>query len=359
MTPKERLLAAIKGEPIDRVPFSPFLAYYFETLDAKTQEKGMLDYLEKMNADPLLRGFYAPWSGVYKNCTISENIIGKKKTIIRQTPKGDLTEEYTYVLDANTWFLTKHPVETKDDLSKLIYCFEDLQINPEIEGFNAILKDIGERALVLNTVGTNAKSAFQSLLEHWIGTENLIYMCYDYPDEIEQVLDVMKRKSLKTIEYTAESESEACISWEDSSTTNISPAMYEKYIAPEITEWVNILKQSDTLYIQHACGHLKDLLLPISKQGVAAIESVSPPPTGNITIEEALDIVPNNVALIGGIEATFILNCSMKELEEYVEHVLTLNKGRKYILANSDSCPPGVDYKKFTRIAELVRQIKI
>lgn len=30
MTPKQRLLAAIQGNPIDRVPWSPFLAYWWE-----------------------------------------------------------------------------------------------------------------------------------------------------------------------------------------------------------------------------------------------------------------------------------------------------------------------------------------
>ena len=38
MTPKRRLLAAIRGEEVDHVPFSPFLAYYFDFLPKETQE---------------------------------------------------------------------------------------------------------------------------------------------------------------------------------------------------------------------------------------------------------------------------------------------------------------------------------
>ena len=58
-TPKRRLLASIKGQQVDHVPFSPFLAYYFDFLPTQTQEKGELAYLEEIGADPLFRGAHA------------------------------------------------------------------------------------------------------------------------------------------------------------------------------------------------------------------------------------------------------------------------------------------------------------
>ena len=122
------------------------------------------------------------------------------------------------------------------------------------------------------------KSGYQHMVEHLVGTENLIYLTMDYPDDVRELVELIAAKNRKTVEYTAESKIEACLSWEDSSTTNLSPALYREYIAPEITEWVKILRESGKLYIQHACGHIRDLLLPIAEQGVTAIESISPPP---------------------------------------------------------------------------------
>lgn len=40
MTSKQRLLAAIRGEEVDHVPFSPFLAYYFDFLPKSVRKKG-------------------------------------------------------------------------------------------------------------------------------------------------------------------------------------------------------------------------------------------------------------------------------------------------------------------------------
>lgn len=54
MTPKERLLASIRGDTIDRPAFAPFLAYYWESLPEGIRKRGQLEYLEGMGADPLL-----------------------------------------------------------------------------------------------------------------------------------------------------------------------------------------------------------------------------------------------------------------------------------------------------------------
>ena len=44
-TPKQRLLAAILGKETDYVPFSPFLAYYFESLPEEVRARGDRDYI--------------------------------------------------------------------------------------------------------------------------------------------------------------------------------------------------------------------------------------------------------------------------------------------------------------------------
>ena len=203
------------------------------------------------------------------------------------------------------------------------------------------------------------RSAYQHMVEHLVGTENLIYLTMDYPDEVRELVELIAAKNRKTVEYTAESKIEACLSWEDSSTTNLSPALYREYIAPEITEWVKILRESGKLYIQHACGHIRDLLLPIAEQGVTAIESISPPPTGNVTMEEAGRVLPPSVGLIGGIEPVQFLQDSVEDLLPYCEKLCAAMKGRGFVLANSDSCPPGVAYEKFQKIAQLVKEIRV
>ena len=359
MTPRQRLLAAIKGEEVDRTPFSPFLAYYFESLPAEVIQKGQLQYLEEMGADPLLRGFSCPHSIHNRRCDVTEQVSGNKKTKTISTPYGNLFAEYTYLEDAKTWFLTRHPVETLEDIQRLKAYFEDLQVVNQVNRVNDYVQEIGERALVLPIIGIDAKSSFQSLLEYWVGTENLIYMCMDDPDEIDDLLFLMREKAKDAVRLAAECNIQACISWEDSSTTNVSPQMYSQYIAPELTDWVQILQENHITYVQHACGLIKDLLDPIAQQGVTCIESITPFPTGNIDMLQAFEALPPSVSLIGGIDATMMLNGSLEELENHVLQLLQRKGKRGFVLANSDSCPPGVAYEKFLHLAKLVQMTKI
>ncbi len=357
MTPKCRLLAAIRGEETDRIPFSPFLAYYFDFLSPEVRARGELRYLQEMGADPLLRGGVCAYRTRMNRCTFSQKTEGKKRQEIISTPAGDLCSEYTYVENANTWFLTRHPVVGKEQIPAAIAYYEDLLVEENIREANEVVQALGEEGLQLAILGTHMKSAYQYLLENLVGTENLIYLTMDEPELVEELLAVMTAKNLETVRITAESDAAACISWEDSSTTNLSPALYRRYISPEISAWCRLLKEAGKPYVQHACGHVRDLLVPMAEQGVAAVESISPAPTGNVTIEKAFSLLPDDVALIGGIEPTQILNDSPEALEAYAEELIRLRRKHGFVLANSDSCPPGVAYEKFTRLAELVKNL--
>jgi hypothetical protein len=47
---------------------------------------------------------------------------------------------------------------------------------------------------------------------------------------------------------------------------------------------------------------------------------------------------------------------SASELPGYVEDVLQQNAGGRFVLANADSCPPGVAPEKFCVIADYLRE---
>jgi hypothetical protein len=52
-------------------------------------------------------------------------------------------------------------------------------------------------------------------------------------------------------------------------------------------------------------------------------------------------MVGSSMGIIGGIEPTQLLNLTEAELVPYVESVIMDAQGGPFVLANSDSCPPG------------------
>ena len=356
MKSRHRLLSAIRGEPIDRVPWSPFLAYYWEHLPLQTQKMGQFEYFRQMGADPLLRGSHSLYKCIYKNCEIEEKVIGRESFRTFRTPVGQLAERSVRSDAGNTWFLVDHPVKTAEDFKILQYMHEHLVIEPDMKRFEADLKLYGDDALLLPTLGVHCKTAFQTLVEHWVGTVELTYALYDEPEAVEECLAVMQARDEETVRISLDSNADGFIFWEDSSTTNISPTFFEKYTKPEIDRWGSLIHDNGKLLVHHACGHLKDLLPLMGKSNIDAIESLPPPPTGNVTLQQAAAILPEHIALIGGLEPVRLLSGSVDDVRRDAEELLRDLKGCRFVLANSDSCPPGVAYEKFLAVTELVRR---
>ena len=354
MTPKQRLLCAMRGQPADRLPWSPFLAYFWEHQSTDIQEKGPLRFLEDIGADPLMRGSHRLWKQEMKRYNHREETRGVHKTVVHETPVGTLREGYVYSAAGNTWFLVEHPVKTREDFKVLTYINEHMRILPDMEAYVADQEATGERALYLPLVGSECKSSFQSMIERWVGTEELVYALADDPEPVEECLAAMGRNSVRTAELSADSPAEAFIFWEDSSTTNISPAFFDKYIAPEINAWGRVIRSAGKLLVHHACGHIRDLLPLMARTEIDMIESISPPPTGNVELWEARSLLPETIGLTGGIEPTVFLNSTEEELTLYVCSLLRNMRGERFILANSDSCPPGVTLEKFRLVTEIV-----
>ena len=49
---------------------------------------------------------------------------------------------------------------------------------------------------------------------------------------------------------------------------------------------------------------------------------------------------------------------SLEELAPYVEQVIADGQGGPFILANSDSCPPGVTVEKFRLVADIAKNTR-
>ena len=366
MTARERILNALRGGKTDRTPFSPFLAYWWEAQDEKLTDRGELEFLESIGADPLFRGHYPMYGKqgedlfLFKkyvgDCEISEKVSGNSRKLTYHTSKGDICAGYRYVEQGQTWFLVDHPVKDEKDFLVLKHIMESTRLEPYYERFNQETEKLGERGFILPLICPEMKSSFQSLLEYWVGTENIVYSLMDYPEVVESVLESMQRVSREAAEIAADSESPFFLSWEDTSTTNISPQLYRDYILSEINMWCDILHRNGKRYVQHACGQLNALLTDIAGSKIDVLESVSPAPTGNVEMSRVQEILPKHIAVIGGIEPVQLLNLTRDEVVQKGRELIRVMQGRGYVLANSDSCPPGVEVEKFKALAELASQ---
>jgi len=357
MTDHERLVAALEGEPVDYLPFSPFLAYVWESFPQAVRDAGQLAFHRHIGATPLWRGAPCPVQALTPaGVEITDRQKGRDRRVEILTPVGALTQVGRRSDEGNTEFLVEHPLKTEDDFLVQLWIEEHTEFEVDLAPVREHLTGSGSEGLSIGMLLPRSKSAFQSLVEHHVGTEELAYALADFPDTVEALWQAMVANDLLAAQLAMETGFYTYyLTWEDSSTQNYSPRQYERYIGSEIERWCTLLATNDMHYIQHACGHLRHLLPLMKASGVAGVESISPPPTGNITIREAREVVGGDFAIIGGIEPTQFLTLSLKDLGPYVEQVIAEGRGGPFVLANSDSCPPGVTVEKFALVAEIAR----
>jgi hypothetical protein len=360
MKSKERIMAALNGEELDHTPFSPFLAYIWEHFPRHIQDAGQLAFHHLIGADPLWRGAPCPVKQInppqVKYKTINE---GDLSVTLTTTPVGTLRSVCAKSDAGNTYFLIEHPLKNEEDYKVQMWIEEHTKYIYDPEPVNKHFQGVGREGLSIGMLIPRCKSAYQDMVEHLAGTEELIYALMDFPETVRNLWQIMVEKNLEAARMAFESDYDYFITWEDSSTQNYSPTQYDEFIASEIGEWCRLLNGTGKRYIQHACGHVAALTERMRDYGVFAIESISPPPTGNLTIREARIMVGNTMGIIGGIEPTQFLNLSEQDLRPYVESVIEDAKGGPFVLANSDSCPPGVTIEKFKLVSEIAKTYKL
>ena len=354
MKSKERLRAALLGQPVDRLPWSPNLCYLFETLPAEIQKLGHMGVCKLVGADLLNRFVESPTLRIepdeMKTVEWQEN---GRRYVETQTPVGSIRKAFQRSDEGGgTEFLIEHPLKSIEDYKVQIWIEEHVRLerNPD-----AAPSDESLDFAVLLPGPDMIKSTFQRMVERLIGTQQLAYDLMDFPEEVDALWEACRANNRKALKIAAETDFEFFLTIEDTSTQNYSPAMYEQYVLPEVSEWVKVLGENDKYFVQHACGHIKGLLPAMNRSGLLAVESLSPAPTGNLTVKEAREGLDPNIGIIGGIEPTELLNRSLDELGPYVEQVIEDARGGPFILANADSCPPGVSLEKFKLITEIAQ----
>jgi uroporphyrinogen-III decarboxylase len=373
MTSRERLLAALKRQPVDRIPWSPFLAYWWEHQPEEMQQRGQLWFYRSIGADALLRGFTAPFrcGDVFgrkhypsfdlpiPGVTIRTETAGNQTKICLETRYGPLCTTLTYSEDANSWFITGFPIKRREDYKIFGHIVENM---PFVENYAAIwdeINQLGEDGLTFPQISPFLCSPFQTLLDNFVGPQQLYLDMEDYLDEVETLFAIMSEKALVAVRIAAEAPAEAYISWETSSTQYISPKYFERYILPEVNRWGEILHAAGKMLIHHACGHIRAILPQLATENADAMESVTPPPTGNVEIWDVQKALGKDKCIIGGIEPLKFLELSQVEFRAYVENTLAQMDPLGFIFGNSDSCPPGVSLEKFKLVTEIVRSFEV
>lgn len=355
MTSRERLTCLFDGGVPDRMG-STFLInpYFTNSLPGKPDPLALLKELE---ADILDRDCPLPYEKRYTGGVTYEEIYKDGETRrIFTTPVGTIYESYAGKM---AWgdipFKKESYIKDVEDYKILQYVFEHTEFDRNYDWFTERDQALGDHGIVVPQA-TEFRSSLEYLFEDDV--ERTIFDMADYPEVVEEFLQTMRAKNREAARIAVDCPAQVFNIWEDTSTTLLSPSLFEKYVMPEFADFTEIINGAGKKLIHHACGHIKKLLPLMAQEQVAAFESITPTGTGNVEMCDCASAWGDRFLMIGGLDPAFLISCTMQELEAYLEQTIAQIgcSKHKWILENSDSMPPKVDLDKLRLIVQIAKR---
>jgi hypothetical protein len=344
MTSRERWLAAVQMQPVDRLPFWPKLDAAYPRAQRGTFQGATLDALHDWIGSDKHVWIKPCFLEVRNRTALEVSTQGNVRRTAYRTPHGTAEMITRFDEASQAWHPVRFPARARDDIRIMTAFFEDTSVELDQEARERSLAqrgEIGEGGILCSSIG---ESPLMRWVEWIAGVENAHLLLTDHQDEVEALFEAMHRVLLDETRVVAEhSPVDLLYMTENTSTTLISPAQYKRYCLPQVGAYGEIARSCGRLMALHMCGHLKLLLPTLNELPAQAFEAFTSPPVGNTRLAEGRATCPEK-CLIGGTNAV-LWTLSPDEIIREIERDLDVLPHHRGVAVTSAGvmpplCPP-------------------
>ena len=313
MTVHDRLLNAIRGDVVDRVPL---MLQGFERL-RRSDVEAISDPLHRDVAERVFDDnpdFMEHPSHVNRYLVTPDQFIREVSCerhdgeIVRttevSTPKGMLTAITKQLPSSRTEWTVKYPVETREDIDKLLSVQWETPEGLAPADYSAMPDEARDRCITRTGISSpfvcvGGVMSYQSFLELCAADYDLVRELTEVcAERIDAIMDVVF--SGEQIEYV----------WiggcEWLTPPMGSPRLYEELVQPYETRIIERAHDHGAVVHVHCHGNVRSTLQAVIDRGGDFFEPVEPPPDGDITLAEAKQAAGGRITLGGNVEARVI-----------------------------------------------------
>lgn len=363
MTGRERIINALKGNEVDRIPImiqgAPINKLFPEkdhfTLGwmSLPEYKNLFDeYQDKLDTWEnwvligrdeeyielnIINRFMvtSPKYIKYQKEQINSDLIRYKGWI--DTPQKRLTWCNELQRGVNTLWRIEHVAKSIDDLIELSKVPFEFNVDDiDLDNYERIERRIGDRGIASLFISepfvTMACAMdYQELLLASISEKKKLHFLLDLITE--RILFILKEffKRKKYDNYVVKMGG-----FEDAVPPMMSIDSFKEFIVPYAGKIIKYLKEQNFIVHAHCHGKVKEILPLFISMGLDSTDPIEPPPQGNITFKEAYKSVDGKLTLVGNIECSDLQNSSPDFIRNQVKEIMSLGKKRIIL---TDSAP--------------------
>ncbi len=334
MTSRERLLAAYRCQPVDRVPIrvwgaDPWMKVwhpsYQPILDAA------LKYSDIVTGwGPHLNIFFSdlPDLQVHTEDRPSRHEGFVERVTTYETPRGPISEVEAVSLENKPGRVLKFLVENEEDALAFL-SVPYIQPRPDVSPFFEMQQRLGERGLMTAYIGEPMYHVYCLM-----GSELMALWSIERRDLLRHLINTMADRMTAYVEYLLEQNvgpvfgyvgPELCIP------PLMSPRDFDEFVVRVDKRFTDQIRQSGGLIWVHCHGDMGPVIEGFLEMGVNCLNPIEPPPIG-ITMAEARRRVGNRMCLEGNIEADDLFRSTPEHIRELVRQAIEQARGGGLIL---------------------------
>jgi len=355
MSFKKRIFDILNGRKPDRIPFFCF------------EELLPCGYFERKmrNSSMGLLLLSSPVSSFMPNVEITKRISANLLETIYVTPKGRISfKSHTgteRIASAGWEVKTDFPIKSGSDYNALIYMINDTVFNDDQYEFGLKEADLGEDG-TQHIVGLMPPYTEAELL---MGLEKWSLEQYDNPAKFGQLLQSLEKRRDRQLDLMLSIDYSGLQHLGDIS-DNISPENYIRYEVPHYRKTIKALSNG-----RRKCGiHTHAKFLKKHTKWLAEvqpdfIESYTPPPYSDISLEELRKAIGDKVTILINFPETVFYQ-GYKKTKQYIIKLLESDGSYNKAIGFSEMGLMGVNMQTrqifeegFMAVAEAVNEIKI
>jgi len=310
MTMRERMLAVLRGDSHDRVPFCTYggmegLPFEEITSVLGPNRWGQLRYamihravyphcrfesIDYTDADPIYHTDPLHEAIGMKFPAPPPASEGRWQLNTIHTSVGSISENRVFEPAYGSSTAREHFIETPQDYEVFWSLLEDAVIEPDYDRYLREDALAGDNGIAMAWID---RTPYQQLWVEWVGLDSLALHLLDYPDHVQHTMALLEQRERRLFEIAANSPAPFIEMPDNITAPAIGAQRFRKYCVPLYNELAHMLAERDALVFVHMDGELQGLWDDIANSGVGGIDSFTPAPDTSTSIEDAIAACPN------------------------------------------------------------------
>ncbi len=392
-THRERMLAVMRGEMTDKIPFVPRLDLWWLANSTRgtipKKYDGMMpndiakaegwpyyhmvpNFADISSADDILHrsiglfnfkqsayGWrFSPDVEVKVRDHEGQQIVEYHTPLGMARTVGGLTEEMKKAGSSLGW-VQEHAIKKPEDYRVMGFIFETLEVFAQKESSTEYAVGIGENGAVAAGGPSLGASPMHLIQKELIDATRFFYEYKDQYDEMNQLAKSIGIYFDKVLDILTDSSAEVVLWGANYDDMLTYPPYFEKEITPWLRKASEVLGSTGKIVATHTDGENFGLMDQIRDCGAHVAESVTPYPMTKVKIEEYYQRWKDHLTIMGGIPECILLEetASEEEFESFLDNLFrSITPGDRIILGTADSTPPNAKFDRLLRIGERVEK---